>query len=62
VEPFCVAHLKQPDVYGVHWFRAILRKKDLPYERAENRLVTDNLYERMVMQIERDAGLAKDTL
>ena len=62
VEPFCVAHLKQPDVYGVHWFRAILRKKDLPYERAENRLVKDNLYERMVAQIEKDANLPRDSL
>ena len=62
VEPFCVAHLKQPDVYGVHWFRAILRRKDLPYERAENRVVTDNLYERMVAQIEDDAFLQRDSL
>ena len=62
VEPFCVDHLRKSDVYGVHWFRAILRKKDLPYERAENRQVNDNLYEAMVEQIERDAGLAKDML
>ena len=62
VEPFCVAHLKQSDVYGVHWFRAILRKKNLPYERAENRLVKDNLYERMVAQIEKDANLPRDSL
>jgi hypothetical protein len=62
VEPFCVAHLKKPDVYGVHWFRAILRKKDLPYERAANRVVTDNLYERMVAQIEDDASLARNSL
>jgi len=62
VEPFCVAHLKKPDVYGVHWFRAILRKKDLPYERAANRVVMDNLYERMVAQIEDDASLARNSL
>jgi len=62
VEPFCVAHLKKPDVYGVHWFRAILRRKDLPYERAENRVVTDNLYERMIAQIEDDAHLARNSL
>ena len=62
VEPFCVAHLKQSDVYGVHWFRAILRKKDLPYERVENRLVKDNLYERMVAQIEKDALLQRNSL
>ena len=62
VKPFCVAHLKKPDVYGVHWFRAILRKKDLPYERAANRVVKDNLYERMVAQIEDDAFLQRDSL
>jgi hypothetical protein len=61
-EPFCVDNLKRPDVYGVHWFRAILRKKGLPYERAENRAVTDNLYEEMIAKIERDASLAKDSL
>jgi hypothetical protein len=61
-QPFCVAHLKKPDVYGVHWFRAILRKKDLPYERAANRVVSDNLYERMVAQIENDAHLTRDSL
>jgi hypothetical protein len=61
-EPFCVDHLKRSDVYGVHWFRAILRKKALPYERATNRIVTDNLYEEMVAQIERDANVAKNSL
>ena len=62
VEPFCVAHMKKPDVYGVHWFRAILRKKDLPYERAANRVVTDNLYERMIAQIVDDAALQRNSL
>jgi len=61
-EPFCVDHLKRADVYGVHWFRAILRKKNLPYERPENRVVSDNLYEKMVEQIERDARIAKNSL
>jgi len=61
-EPFCVDHLKRADVYGVHWFRAILRKKNLPYEQAANREVEDNLYEKMVSQIERNAGLAKNSL
>ena len=61
-KPFCVDHLKHPDVFGVHWFRAILRKKGLPYERAVNRQVPDNLYEMMVTQIERNAGFAKNTL
>jgi hypothetical protein len=62
VEPFCVSHLKQNDVYGVHWFRAILRKKNLPYERAVNRQASDNLYERMMAQIEDDAGIPRDSL
>ena len=61
-EPFCVDQLKGRDVYGVHWFRAILRKKDLPYERAENREVTDNLYESMVQRIEDDAHLGRNSL
>jgi hypothetical protein len=61
-EPFCVDHLKRPDVYGVHWFRAILRKKNLPYEQAANREVTDNLYEAMINQIEQNAGLTKNSL
>lgn len=61
-EPFCVAHLKKPDVYGVHWFRAILRKKGLPYERVADRVVTDNLYERMIAQIEDDAGVQRNSL
>ena len=60
--PFCVDVLKRRDVYGVHWFRAILRKKGLPYERAQNRAVTDNLYEVMIQQIEADAGLAQNIL
>lgn len=61
-DPFCVDDLKRPDVYGVHWFRAILRKKNLPYEQASDRQVTDNLYEAMIGQIERIAGLAKNSL
>jgi len=60
--PFCVDDLRKPGVYGVHWFRAILRKKNLPYERAANRTTTDNLYERMIQQIEDDAGLARNAL
>lgn len=57
--PFCVGDLKKRDVYGVHWFRAILRKKDLPYEEPTGE---NTLYERMVQQIEEDAGLAKNSL
>lgn len=62
VAPFCVAELSRPDVYGVHWFRAILRKKGLPYERAANRTVTDNLYEAMIAHIEDEAGLPHNFL
>lgn len=62
VEPFCVSELKRRDVFGVHWFRAILRKKGLPYEAAANRQVADNLYEAMIAKIERDAGLARNSL
>jgi hypothetical protein len=60
--PFCVDDLRRRDVYGVHWFRAILRKKDLPYERAVNRKVLDNLYEVMIRKIEDDAGVARNSL
>ena len=60
--PFCVNDLKKNNVYGIHWFRAILRKKGLPYERHENRETDDNLYETMVAQIEKNAGIAKNTL
>ena len=61
-EPFCVDSLRSPKVYGVHWFRAILRKKGLPYERAEDRQTENNLYDRMIAKIEHDAGLPKDSL
>jgi hypothetical protein len=59
---FCVDDLKRRDVYGVHWFRAILRKKGLPYERAANRTITDNLYEAMIAQIEDEGGLPRNSL
>jgi hypothetical protein len=62
VPAFCVSHLRRADVFGVHWFRAILRKKGLPYERAANAVVRDNLYEVMINRIEDDAGLARGTL
>jgi hypothetical protein len=62
VEPFCVDVLKRKDVFGVHWFRAILRKKGLPYESVENREFVDSLYERMIQDIERDARLSKNSL
>jgi hypothetical protein len=47
-----VDDLKRRDVYGVHWFRAIVRKKDLPYEEAGD---NTNLYERMIATIEAKA-------
>lgn len=59
---FCVSELRRRDVYGVHWFRAILRKKNLPYERAADRTVADNLYEAMIAKIEDDAGLSRNSL
>ena len=59
---FCTAELRRPDVYGVHWFRAILRKKGLPYETAEERTVQDNLYEVMIARIEDEAGLGRNAL
>jgi hypothetical protein len=62
VDPFCVAVLKQRNVFGVHWFRAILRKKGLPYERAANRHTTDNLYEKMIQHIEDAANIARNSL
>jgi hypothetical protein len=62
VDPFCVAVLKQRNVFGVHWFRAILRKKGLPYERTANRQTTDNLYEKMIQQIEDAANVARNSL
>ena len=61
-EAFCVNVLKRADVYAVHWFRAILRRKGVPYEDAHNRGPENNLYERMVQQIEDDAGMARGTL
>jgi hypothetical protein len=61
-EPFCVSHLKRPSVLGVHWFRAIVRKKGLPYERASQRVVTDNLYEALIRKIEDDAGISRNSL
>ena len=60
--PFCVDSLKRADVYGVHWFRAILRRKNLPYERPENRETQENLYEQMIAKIEDDAGLQRNSL
>jgi hypothetical protein len=54
-----VSELKRADVYGVHWFRAILRKKGLPYEEVTD---SDSLYESMLATIENDGGLARGTI
>jgi len=61
-DPFCVNMLRSPKVYGVHWFRAILRKKGLSYEDAKHREMENNLYDRMIAQIEKDADLARNSL
>jgi hypothetical protein len=55
VAPFCVRHLRSPAVYGVHWFRAILRKRGLPYEVTS--VTPTSLYDTMITTIERDAGI-----
>jgi Capsular polysaccharide synthesis protein len=62
VAPFCVADLNGRDVYGVHWHRSLLRKKGLPYERAEDREVTNNLYESMIRDIEDAASAGRNSL
>lgn len=62
VNAFCTSNLERRDVYGVHWFRAILRKKGLPYETVVERTVPDNLYEVMIQKIEDDAGLVRNSL
>jgi hypothetical protein len=62
VKGFCVNDLKAADVYGVHWFRAILRKKDLPYNSLERREHIDSLYEHMIQDIEDEGGLPRNSL
>jgi hypothetical protein len=59
---FCVAQLKRRSVYGVHWFRAILRKRGLLHERKETEADTTNLYERMIETIEAQGGLRPHSL
>lgn len=59
---FCVAQLKRRSVYGVHWFRAILRKRGLLHERKETEADTTNLYERMIAAIEDQGGLRPHSL
>jgi hypothetical protein len=63
VPGFCVRHLQHPNVYGVHWFRAILRKRGLPYEAATGAPSNaPSLYDAMITTIEREAGLRPGTL
>jgi hypothetical protein len=62
VKEFCVKELSGKDVYGIHWFRAILRKKGLPYDTLENRETSSSLYEVLIQAIEDDAGLNRNTL
>ena len=62
VKEFCVKELSQKDVYGIHWFRAILRKKGLPYDILEDRETTSSLYEVLIQAIEDDAGLKRNIL
>lgn len=62
VKEFCTKELIDNDVYGIHWFRAILRKKGLPYDVLENRETTSSLYEVLIQAIEDDAGLKRNTL
>jgi hypothetical protein len=63
VAPFCVRDLRHPQVYGVHWFRAILRKKGLPYEVGGlPETTSSSLYDTMVAKIERDAGIPVGSL
>jgi hypothetical protein len=62
VKEFCVDDLSSKDVYGIHWFRAILRKKGLPYDVLENRETTSSLYEILIQKIEDDANLERNVL
>jgi hypothetical protein len=63
VAPFCVRHIRSPYVYGVHWFRAILRKRGLPYEGTTSATTEGtSLYDTMIAKIERDAGIPVGSL
>ena len=62
VKEFCVKELSLKDVYGIHWFRAILRKKGLPYNTLENRETTTSLYETLIQAIEDDAHMKRNSL
>jgi len=62
VQEFCVKDLSSKGVYGIHWFRAILRKKDLPYNTLDSRVYTNTLYEVLIQQIEDDAHMNRNSL
>jgi len=62
VKEFCVKELSMKDVYGIHWFRAILRKKGLPYNTLENRETITSLYETLIQAIEDDAHMKRNSL
>jgi len=62
VKEFCVKELSGKDVYGIHWFRAILRKKGLPYDVLQNRETTSSLYEVLIQAIEDDAHMKRNSL
>lgn len=62
VKEFCVKELSQKDVYGIHWFRAILRKKGLPYDTLNDRETTSSLYEVLIQAIEDDAHMKRNSL
>jgi hypothetical protein len=62
VKEFCVKELSQKDVYGIHWFRAILRKKGLPYDTLNDRETISSLYEVLIQAIEDDAHMKRNSL
>jgi hypothetical protein len=59
---FCVRALRSPNVLGVHWFRAILRKRGLPYNTLKNRVTKSSLYETLIQQIEDEGGLPRNSI
>jgi len=59
---FCVRALRSPNVLGVHWFRAILRKRGLPYNTLKNRVTATSLYETLIQKIEDEGGLPRNSI
>jgi len=62
VAGFCVKELQSPNVLGVHWFRAILRKRGLPYNTLKNRVTATSLYESLIQEIEDEGGLPRNSI